>query len=375
MAEVVIAGMDMGTNTTVLTWQEKRSKAAGVKHASGEPAELHALNPITIDGIDATETMFRSVVGVPKATLLPGVLPKGKKPLIGEEAIQYKMHLDLFWPIDGTVKDLENSQILMKAIREMIDPKGTKEIRMVIGSPANATKEELQSIRRSVTGIIDKMLIVPEPFLAAMGYREETKLGQSGYHDPVINTLFVDIGAGTTDLCKVQGYYPTENDLISTTIAGNYVDKKIRKFIEKTYPDARLADVTITRIKEENSFVGKGNGSVEVKVPIHGKHKTLNLTQAIQESCEELVAPIVEAIEEMARRCDPEAVEEMLANITLTGGGSQIPGIDKMIEKTLRERDYLSTKVTIVHDYKPLVARGAMKTGLKLKDDQWTIPM
>lgn len=375
MAEVVIAGMDMGTNTTVLTWQEKRSKAAGVKPAAGEPAELHALNAITIDGIEATETMFRSVVGVPKATLLPGVLPKGKKPLIGEEALQYKMHLDLFWPVDGTVKDLEHSQILMKAIREMIDPKGAKEIRMVIGSPANATKEELQSIRRAVTGIVDKMLIVPEPFLAAMGYREESRLGQPGYHDPVINTLFVDIGAGTTDLCKVQGYYPTENDLISTTIAGNYVDKKIRKFIEKTYPDARLADVTITRIKEENSFVGKGKGQVEVKVPIHGKHKTLNLTQAIQESCEELVGPIVEAIEEMARRCDPEAVEEMLANITLTGGGSQIPGIDKMIEKTLKDKDYLSAKVTIVHDYKPLVARGAMKTGLKLKDDQWTIPM
>ena len=45
-------------------------------------------------------------------------------------------------------------------------------------------------------------------FLAALGMRDESRLGDPDYCDPVSNSLFVDIGAGTTDFCIVQGYLP-----------------------------------------------------------------------------------------------------------------------------------------------------------------------
>lgn len=389
MANVIVAGLDLGTNTTVLVTQQpgkgkKSDKPAaaaasvGAKVDEGKVTfrnEVDGAEEIVLDGMPVSEVVFRSVVGIPKQTILPGILPRGKKPLFGEEALKYKMHCDLHWPVEGTVVDADHARLLVGAIRDMLDADRKNEVRMVIGSPANATSKELRSIRAAMAGTVDKILIVPEPFLAAMGYRDEARLGTPDYHDPVVNTLFVDIGAGTTDLCKVQGYYPTEDDLISINVAGNYVDKKLRKHIEKTYPDVRLSDTSVTQLKEDHSYVGGSKSNVEVKVPVHGKHKTLDITNALRESCEAIVEPIVEKIEEMAQRCDPEAVEEMLANITLTGGGSQIKGIDKMIEKTLQDRDYLSAKVTIVDNYKPLVARGAIKTGLKLKDDQWSVPM
>ena len=51
----------------------------------------------------------------------------------------------------------------------------------------------------------DGILLIPEPFLAALGMRDEGKLNDPDYKDPVSNSLFIDIGAGTTDFCIVQG--------------------------------------------------------------------------------------------------------------------------------------------------------------------------
>ena len=45
--------------------------------------------------------------------------------------------------------------------------------------------------------------------------RNEEKLNDPDYKDPVSNSLFVDIGAGTTDFCIVQGYFPKQEDLLS----------------------------------------------------------------------------------------------------------------------------------------------------------------
>ena len=53
--------------------------------------------------------------------------------------------------------------------------------------------------------------------------RDENRLQDPEYTDPVSNS-FVDIGAGTTDFCIVQGYFPKQEDLLSIPFAGNEVD-------------------------------------------------------------------------------------------------------------------------------------------------------
>ena len=50
--------------------------------------------------------------------------------------------------------------------------------------------------------------------------RDEERLQQSDYKDPVSNSLFVDIGAGTTDFCIIQGYFPKPQDLLSILLVG-----------------------------------------------------------------------------------------------------------------------------------------------------------
>ena len=60
--------------------------------------------------------------------------------------------------------------------------------------PANADASARESIRDAVAGLFDRVILIPEPFLAALGCRDEARLSDPGYIDPVRNSLFIDIG-------------------------------------------------------------------------------------------------------------------------------------------------------------------------------------
>jgi len=348
-SQVYRVGLDLGTNTTVFQiWHEGRK-------------------------IDITPDITPSVVGYPKPGVIPGILPKNG-PLIGDEAIQYRLHLNLKWPIErGYVEDLPCARDLLRIVRDRIDPQGSKQLWVVIGTPANASPQRQKELRAAVSDIFDRVLLVPEPFLAAMGLREEEKLGTPGYIDPTRNSLIVDIGAGTTDLCKIQGYYPTSEDQISIDKAGNDVDRLLANSIKKKYPDINISPITITRIKEKHSFVGDPPNRILVTIPVNGKPQELDLTYLIQNACQYLVPFILEAVAEIATRCDADSVEDLLHNIILTGGGSLIRNIGPYVEEHLRKEGFTSARVSIVNDYKRLVAIGSLKTAKKVRDDQWQI--
>ena len=54
--------------------------------------------------------------------------------------------------------------------------------------------------------------------------------------DPVKNSLFIDIGAGTTDYCIIQGYFPTPEDQLSMPVAGDDVDDHLENGLGRSLP-------------------------------------------------------------------------------------------------------------------------------------------
>ncbi|MBI5368062.1 MAG: rod shape-determining protein [Planctomycetes bacterium] len=349
---VVKVGFDFGTNTSVICAAE-----------SGKDVELK-------------QDMVLSVVGYPKPGLLPGILPRGKRVLFGEEAIQHRLHLNLKWPlIKGIVTDFEPAKDFMGHVRTVIDPDGAKEIWAVIGCPANSNSEKCHDLRTGCASAFSKVLIVPEPFLAAMGFRDESRLDDPTYVDPTRNSLFVDIGAGTTDFCMVQGFYPTSNEMASMNKAGNDIDTAITAAIRRKYPDWAVTAIRITRLKEQYSFVGEAPERIVVTELVGGKPRHLDITNEIKVGCDSLVDDVVKHIEEMASRCDTDAVETMLNNIILTGGGSLIRNLCEVIQAKLHGKGYTTARVRRVDDYKRLVAKGALKTAKAVRDDQWQIPV
>ena len=130
-----------------------------------------------------------------------------KSVMIGAEAIENRSLLDLHRPLEqGLIK--EGSEKDIAAVKEILahliglaqnDDKERK-VRAVVGVPAETLRVNKQQLRQVMKGMVDGLIIVSEPFAVAYGI------------EALLDTLIVDIGAGTADFCVMKGHYPTEED-------------------------------------------------------------------------------------------------------------------------------------------------------------------
>jgi rod shape-determining protein MreB and related proteins len=188
-ANAILIGFDLGTNKSCLL------------------AGLPGSTDITVSKV------LPSVVGYVKDGIVDGIIAGNARILYGEEAVRQMLHADLVAPLaEGVIAHPDAARDFMRHIRSLADPSGRAEIRAVVGVPANAGEPSRDSIRRAAQGVFDRILLIPEPFLAALGFRDDSRVKQPGYVDPVVNSLFIDIGGGTSDVCLVQGYFPTKDD-------------------------------------------------------------------------------------------------------------------------------------------------------------------
>lgn len=345
----IIVGLDLGTNTTCIQTADQ---------SNGK--------------ILATE-IIPSIVGYTTEGILPGIIPGDSKVLYGQMAQKYKLHLNLIQPLrEGNISDMDAARDFLIHLKEISSIPTSSETRAVIGMPANADAEARENIRLAVTGIFEKVILIPEPFLAALGSREEKNLLKDAYIDPVCNSLFVDIGAGSTDVCLIQGYYPSGEDQISFAFAGDAVDSLIQEEILAKYPDCQISISKCRDIKEKHSFVQGAEASILAPVMIGGKIKKLEVADAVGNACDTLLNKVHEAVRKLIVRADPDSIPDLLHNIIVTGGGSNIAGFDKALESLLTEEGFEGCNVlSIGEEYKTHVASGAMKAASQAKERQW----
>lgn len=345
----ILVGFDLGTNASCIL--------AG-------PAE----------GKDTTVSkVIPTVVGYAREGLVDGIIANNATTLIGEEALNHRLQLKMIAPLeDGIIAHVEPARDFVRRVRSVVDPTHAAEIRAVIGVPANAGQPAREDIRNCAAGVFDRVLLIPEPFLAALGFREESRLGQANYVDPVSNSLFIDIGGGTSDLCLIQGYFPTADDQISLAFAGDAVDKLIEDDLQRTYPNNGLSRATIRQIKEQHSYVGALRKPIDVKVLIGGKSHTLDLGESIGRACNRLLDKIYPALTTLIGRASSDSVAQLLQNIVITGGGSCIRGLDTVIQQKLIDDGFESPRVKLAGpEYKRFVAVGALKAARSAREDQW----
>jgi rod shape-determining protein MreB and related proteins len=345
----ILVGFDLGTNASCVL--------AG-------PAEAK----------DATVSkVIPTVVGYAREGLVDGIVANNATTLIGEEALNHRLQMKMIAPLeDGIIAQVEPARDFIRRVRAMIDPTNAAEIRAVIGVPANAGETAREDIRTCAAGVFDRVLLIPEPFLSALGFRDESRLGQANYVDPVTNSLFIDIGGGTSDLCLIQGYFPTADDQISLAFAGDAVDKLIEDDLQRTYPNNGLSRASIRQIKEEHSYVGPIRKPIDVKVLIGGKSHTIDLGESIGNACNRLLDKIYPALTTLIARASSDSVAQLLQNIVITGGGSRIRGIDTVLQQKLAADGFESPKVRLAGpDFKRFVAVGALKAARSAREDQW----
>ncbi|HTQ31602.1 MAG TPA: rod shape-determining protein [Opitutaceae bacterium] len=347
--KVVFVGFDLGTNKSCLL-----TGASGSQDIVGSK-------------------IVPTVVGYVRDGIVDGIIAGNASVLYGEEALRNLLHVNLVSPLaNGVIAHREAARDFLQHIRSLADPTSSAEIRAVVGIPANADEAAREDIRLCATGVFDRILLIPEPFLAALGYRDDSRLGQPGYVDPVTNSLFIDIGGGTSDLCLVQGYFPTRDDQISIPFAGDAIDELMRQDIERVYPNNGLTALRIREIKENHSYIGPIRKPIDVKVIMGGKSHTLELGEVIGRACNTLMDKIYPALTALITHASSDGVVTLLQNIIITGGGSQIKGIDTVLQKKLADDGFESPKVRLAgQDYKRYVAIGALKAARAARENQW----
>ncbi len=345
----ILVGFDLGTNASCIL-----AGAADTRD-------------ITVSSV------IPSVVGYAREGLVDGIIAGNATTLIGEEALNHRLQLKMIAPLaDGIIADVGAARDFIRRLRANIDPSGAAEIRAVVGVPANAGEKAREDIRACAAGVFDRVLLIPEPFLAALGFREDARLGHPNYVDPVTNSLFIDIGGGTSDLCLIQGCFPSAEDQISMAFAGDAIDKLIEDDLQRMYPNNGLTRASIRKIKEENSYVGPIRKPLDVKVLIGGKNHTLELGEVIGRACNRLLEKIYPALAALISRAPSDSVAQLLENIVITGGGSRIRGIDTVLQQRLMDDGYAAPKVRLAgQDYKRFVAIGALKAARAAREDQW----
>jgi len=302
-----------------------------------------------------------SFVGWPVDMVARKVLKK--EVLFGREALENRPMLDLHRPLErglikeGSDKDEEAVRDLLGHLIGLAGAQEGQKVRAVIGVPAEALRVSRQHLRNAVKGVADSLMIVSEPFAVAYGM------------DALLHTLIIDIGAGTTDFCVMNGRYPTDEDQRTLTNAGDSVDEQLQGLIRTSFPDVKFSVHMVREWKEAAGFVGEPTGPVEVTVPVQGKPTTIDISAELHRACESLLPPITETMLDLISRVEPEYQARVRNNVILAGGGSQIRGLVARLEEALGEIG--GGKVTAVEDPVYAGSNGSLAIALDAPESDW----
>jgi len=256
----------------------------------------------------------------------------GKDYLLGQEALDNRLGLNMVWPLGaGVIEDNEDALkatrlILQNVVAQAIpDKKPEDKIYAAIGVPARASVKSKKHILEVSKGFIDKVMVVSEPFAVAYSI------------DKLYETLIVDIGAGSSDVSLQLGSMPTEDSERTIDIAGNYLDSCIQEGILEKYPNVQLTKNIVKTIKEKYGYVSQNSDPIIVTFTEAGKPKDYDITEIMREACLKLTDPICETVQDIIAHADPEFQVKFRNNIIIAGGGSRLKGIDRAIEKSLEE--------------------------------------
>lgn len=319
----------------------------------------------SISASNGQRHVIESYVGWPLDMVARKVLKKSV--LIGREALEKRSMLDLYRPLeeglikDGSEKDEAAVRELLRHLLSLVgvtpESRNGVRVRAVVGVPAEALRVSKQQVRKALQGAVDNLMIVTEPFAVAYGLEE------------LLHTMIIDLGAGTTDFCIMNGRLPKEEEQRTLTQAGDYIDDQLARLVRDRHPEAKFSSYMVREWKEQASFVGTPKNPVTVTVPVNGKPTQIDITNEMRTACESILPPLVETMLELLSRVQPEYQERVRNNIVLSGGTGLIRGLGQRLEQELQLVG--GGKVRVVKDPIFVGSDGGLAIAVDAPDSDW----
>lgn len=260
--------------------------------------------------------------------------------------------------VDGVVSDFEATEQMLRYFIEKVHRDSFTLVPrpiVVIGIPSGVTEVEKRAvIDAAMNAGAREAYLVDEPMAAAIGSRLPTQ-------DPSGN-MIVDIGGGTTEIAVISlGGVVVSRCL---RVAGDEMNEDIIRYSrdefnlllgEKTAEDIKIAVGSAYELEQEIQVAMRGRDLV-TGLP---KEVIVNDSQ-IREALQRSIRIIVNKIKATIEETPPELIADIMQRgIVLTGGGSLIRGLDRLIS------EQTDMPVKIVDDPLTAVARG---TGVILEN-------
>ena len=315
----------------------------------------------TIAASNGTKESVLTVVGKPKDPIARNFLKRDT--LFGGDALKNKLACNLYYPLSaGVAQDDENNLAAAKSfvthLVEAVDPEEYDEVFGVICSPSHISFVDKSNLVSVLRGQVNAIMVVSEPFAVAFGL------------DEIGGSIVVDIGAGTTDVARIYGTFPSEDDQVTISEAGDWIDERLMELVAKKFTGAQLTKDMVRQWKEAGSYVGGDEKEQMVELSVDGKKQVVDVGDLIQIACEELVPHLVRTIKGIVSDADPEYQSLLRNNIILSGGGSLIDGLADRVADELA--DIGDVRVWCADDPMARVADGALKLSMVMPDDQYT---
>ncbi len=232
----------------------------------------------------------------------------------------------------GVISDFTVTERMLKAFIEtaMQKKKMFSRPRICVCVPSGVTEVERRAVEDAVYNTGAKHVdIMEEPIAAAIGADIDIAMPRG--------TMIVDIGGGTSDVAVISLGGIVESN--SLKLAGDDYNDAIIKYIRRTY-NLLIGEPTAERIKIAVGSVYPREEPVTMEVK--GRDLVTGFPARIIVSSEETIeafaevtAQILDTIHNVLEISPPELVADIAEHgIVLTGGGSLIYGMDKLVEES-----------------------------------------
>lgn len=223
--------------------------------------------------------------------------------------------------------------------------------RVLVCVPCNSTQVERKAIRESALSAgAREVRLIEEPMAAAIGAGLPV--------EEASGSMVVDIGGGTTEIAILSLNGVVYSDSVRT--GGDRFDESIVSYVRRNY-GSLIGDSTAERIKQE---VGTAIGGGELReIDVRGRNLAEGVPRAfkinsdeVMDALQDALAIIIQGVKGALEQSPPELASDIAeSGIVMTGGGSLLRGLDRLISNET------GLPVVLADDPLTCVARGGGK--------------
>ncbi|OGL68889.1 rod shape-determining protein [Candidatus Uhrbacteria bacterium RIFCSPLOWO2_01_FULL_47_24] len=261
--------------------------------------------------------------------------------------------------IKGIISDFEVTEKMLKYFIEKVQEGGMNfypRPRVIIGVPLDLTEVERKAVEDATLGAGARSVeLVEEPMAAAIGARLPIK--------EALGTMIIDIGGGLSEVAIISLGGVVNWRVIP--IAGDEMNKNIIQYARDVFNlllGEKTAEEIKVRIGSAIELPETLEGPMRGRDLMSGLPREIMVTDAqIREALSRSIRQIVEIVKATLETTPPELVADIYERgIVMTGGGSLLKGLDKLIAKATE------IPVRVADDPLTAVVRG---TGIILEDE------